>query len=44
MLSESQGYELSDFPIILLLRHNVTGIQRSQCMRSVILRMLLEQR
>jgi len=26
------------------LRHNGTGIQRSQCMQSVILGMLLEQR
>jgi len=33
MLSDSQGCVLSDFALILQLRHNRTGIQRSQCMQ-----------
>jgi len=31
-------------PYLLYLRHNGTGIQRSLCMQSAIVRMLLEQR
>ena len=33
MLSDTWGCELSDFALILKLRHNRTGIQRSQCMQ-----------
>jgi len=33
MLSASQGCELSDFALILWLRHNRTRMQRSQSMQ-----------
>jgi len=33
MLSDGQGWELSDFPLILKLRHYRTGIHRSECMQ-----------
>jgi len=33
MLSNSQGFELSDFAVMLQLHHKETGIQPPQCMQ-----------